>query len=560
MSRIARLSIATANQIAAGEVVERPASVVKELIENALDAEARRITIECQDAGKRLVRVTDDGAGMDRHDAVLSLERHTTSKLREIHDLDSLKTLGFRGEALPSIAAVARVEILSRPRQEMEATGIEVEPGSEPNVRQCSGPPGTSVSVRDLFFNVPARAKFLRSAAQEMSHIVDATMRLALSHPHVSFGLLHQGKMVLSTSGSGKTQNALAEVWGADRVQGMLPIEWESPEGVVIRGFAGSADAATGHRRYQFYFVNGRAIRSAPLRYGVDQAYQGILPSGRFAPMLLLVQLSGSMVDINVHPAKWEARFWNDRAMQDMVTEAVRGALGEPYRRPPSRGEWSASSSWRGESHPEGAHMAQRVQEPLFSPYSTPWEEQTRWEWLGQAHQRYILGYDGQRIWMIDQHAAAERICYLKLSEAQRSVAQMLLEPETVELGQAQHQMTDDCLQILRQMGFEVESFGPRTLLVRAIPAPLSGVPVRQLVTDAMERLGQHKGMWGLQEARLALAACHGSLRSGQRLSQVEMHALIRELLATDPPFVCPHGRPVMIEIGEDELDKKFGR
>ncbi len=562
MSRIIRLDIATANQIAAGEVVERPASVVKELVENALDAEARRIVIQCHDAGKALIQVTDDGIGMSRSDAALCLERHTTSKLQAIEELEHLTTLGFRGEALPSIAAVARVEILTRPHQQLQAIGVTSEPGEQAQIRECPGPPGTSVTVRNLFFNVPARAKFLRSSAQELSQIVDTTTRLALSHPRVSFRLLHHNKVALSTSGSGVVKNALAEVWGADRVEGMLPIEWRSPEGVCIKGFAGSAEVATGSRRYQLSYVNGRTIRSGPLRFGVDNAYQGVLPSGRFAPVFLLVELPGSMVDINVHPAKWEARFWNDATIRAMVTEAVRDALGQPYRRFSPRVEHRGTGGWKDEPAFDVNSPAVTVQEPLFSPLLTQDQEtETRWEWLGQAYHRYILGYDGQRLWAVDQHAAAERICYLKLSSSQRAVAQMLLEPEMVELGQEQAHVTDDeKLEVFRQLGFDVEVFGQRTLLVRAIPAPLSGVSVRQLVIDALERLSDHKGGWGPSEVRLALAACHGSLRAGQKLSQVEMHSLIRELLATDPPYVCPHGRPVMLELGDDEMDKKFGR
>ncbi|HAI21358.1 MAG TPA: DNA mismatch repair endonuclease MutL, partial [Clostridiales bacterium UBA8153] len=401
---IRRLDEETIGQIAAGEVVERPASVVKELVENALDAGARRVVVEIEEGGKRSLRVTDDGTGMSGADALLALERHTTSKLRTIHDLEAIATLGFRGEALPSIAAVAVLEILTRTREALTGTRVLARPGQLPEATAAACAPGTQVKVTELFSNLPARAKFLKTPGSEASQVAEVVTRLAIAHPHVSFRLHHGAKRLVQTAGGGALEQTLAEVWGPERAGGLIPVAG-GQGGVKVHGVVGTARQSTPSRHYQLFFVGRRWIKSPSLRFALDEAFQGVLPAGQFAPAVILVEPAAGSADVNVHPAKWEVRFRDERLVRAAVTGAVRAALGLPRTRAPVQ-EWTPPGAVRDLS----AGSLALVWEPV-RPAATG-----EWEVLGQVFGSYILAVEGSRLFIIDQHAAAERACWRRLA------------------------------------------------------------------------------------------------------------------------------------------------
>lgn len=544
---IRRLDEDTIGQIAAGEVVERPASVVKELVENALDAGARRVVVEIEEGGKRSIRVTDDGTGMSRNDALLALERHTTSKLRTIHDLDDIATLGFRGEALPSMAAVAVVEILTRTREVLTGTRMVAQPGHPPEAAAAACAPGTQVKVTGLFSGLPARAKFLKAPGSEASQVAEVVTRLAVSHPQVAFRLHHGAKTLVETSGSGSLEQTLAELWGPERAGGLVPVVG-GQGGVKVRGVVGNARQGTPSRHYQLFFVGRRWIKSPLLRFALDDAFQGVLPAGQFAPAVIIVEPAPGLVDVNVHPAKWEVRFRDDRLVRAAVTGAVRDALGPGARSPVER--WNLPAAARELA----ATSLALVWEPV-QPAATG-----EWEVLGQVFASYIVAVEGSRLLIIDQHAAAERACWLRLAAASVP-SQTLLQAAVVELTPAQLACWEEYRPELEQLGWQVEPFGPASVLVRALPAPLAPLLPGQLLPEVLERLG--RGMPGLtrtEAARRALAACHGSLRAGRRLALGEMRALVADLSGSIPPYTCPHGRPVVWELGRTDLERRFGR
>ncbi|MEW6522078.1 MAG: DNA mismatch repair endonuclease MutL [Bacillota bacterium] len=546
---IRRLDEFTISQIAAGEVVERPASVVKELVENSLDAGARRVVVEIEEGGKRTIRVTDDGMGMSREDALLALERHTTSKLQTLADLEDMSTLGFRGEALPSIAAVAVLELLTRPRELLTGTRVTSRPGHPPQASAAACAPGTQVRVSDLFSSLPARAKFLKSAGAEASQVAEVVTRLAVAHPDVAFRLQHGAKTLVETSGQGSLKHTLAELWGRDRATSLLPVEGGA-DGVTVRGLVGSARLATPSRHYQLFFVGRRWTKSAVLRFALDDAYQGVLPAGQFAPAVVMVELAPGLADVNVHPAKWEVRFRDERQVRAVVTAAVREALGHRSGLPahsqiPPAGIREESAAALALAWPEPAGLAGQA---------------GRWEVLGQVFASYILAWDGTNLLVIDQHAAAERTCYQRLAGTVVP-SQALLQAEPVELTPAQLACWEGYREELEHLGWQVEQFGPRSLLVRALPAPLGDSAPSAILPDVLERLrGGQPGVPRAEEVRRALAACHGAVRAGRRLSLWEMQALVADLVASPRPYTCPHGRLVVWEVSRAELDRKFGR
>jgi DNA mismatch repair protein MutL len=544
---IRRLDEHTIGQIAAGEVVERPASVVKELVENALDAGARRVAVEIEEGGKRSIRVTDDGTGMSGDDALLALERHTTSKLRTIHDLEDIATLGFRGEALPSMAAVAVVEILTRTREALTGTRVLARPGHPPGAAPASCAPGTQVRVTELFAGLPARAKFLKTPGSEASQVAEVVTRLAVSHPHVAFRLQHGAKLLVETSGGTSLEQTLAQLWGPERAGGLVRVAG-GQGGTKVHGVVGTARQSTPSRHYQLFFVGRRWVKSAPLRFALDDAFQGVLPAGQFAPAVITVEPAPGLVDVNVHPAKWEVRFRDERLVRAAVTGAVRAALGTEAR-PPVPG-WTPPATVR-----EAATAALAlVWEPV------PAAAAGEWEVLGQLFASYILAVDGSRLLIIDQHAAAERACWRRLAAA-AVPSQTLLQAAVVELTPSQLAGWEEYRPELEQLGWQVEPFGASSLLVRALPAPLAPLLPGELLPEVLDRLG--RGMPGLtrvEAARRALAACHGSLRAGRRLTLGEMRALVADLSSSMPPYTCPHGRPVVWEMGRADLERRFGR
>lgn len=561
MSRILLLDRAVADRIAAGEVVERPASVVKELVENSLDAGARTITVEIEQAGLRLIRVSDDGGGMVPEDAPLSVQRFATSKIATAEDLERVATYGFRGEALPSIAAVSRLELATRQADAESGTRVSVVGGAPPVVTAAGAAPGTVVTVRDLFFNTPARRKFLKSPAREFALITEAVQRLALAAPEVTFRLRHEGREVLIYPAAAP-QERLAQVLGRDLASAMARVGGGSaaPGGVIVAGWAVRPEGTRPARTLDYVSVNSRPIRSRLVSRAVLQGYAELLPVGHFPVAVISLDLDPASLDVNIHPRKLEVRFTDEHRVFATVTRAVREALLGPEalrhipQAPPDR--------MRLPEAPGTVAMAAGVAEavPFYPPGPGPLPPMRL---LGQILRTYLVAEVPGGLVLIDQHAAHERILYERLlrdaTNGQGS-AQMLAVPVPVDLSAAEAGVLDELLPASARLGFTLEPFGGSTLLVRAVPAALVRQPPEAIVRRALAALIEPRdGDEAMQ--RLAIAtACHTAVRAGDVLTAEEMAALLRDLAATEDPFTCFHGRPTMVRVSREALDRWFLR
>ena len=598
------LSEQVANQIAAGEVIERPASVVKELIENAIDAGATSIHIEIRGGGRRLVRVADDGSGIPAEEVELAFARHATSKLQTIDDLTHITTLGFRGEALASIAAVAHVTVQTRAEGEEVGTRLRLEAGRVARHEPLGHPRGTTISVENLFFNVPPRLKFLRSEATERKHIGDLVTRYAMAYPRLRLALESDGRLSFRSSGNGSLYDVLIEIYGLETAQAMLAVgegtaeavttnltakavtaNSHYPEAVSVWGYASRPDMHRATREHITLFVNGRWIQDRGLIFAVEQAYHTLLPADRHPLAVLCVALPPEQVDVNVHPTKSEVKFQHRDQVFRAVQRTVRQALVAQAPIPEVRraaGPW-AEQGW-SDRHGVlvGAGAAQAALDlarPAGDGAIGRWQPQVPTEGqerlpvlrvLGQLAQTYIIAEGPEGMYLIDQHAAHERVIYEQLLARQAGVAlavQDLLEPLPVELTPAQADELGTWLEPLREMGFQVEAFGGHTVLVRSVPAVLARVDVRQALTSILDELAQGEdalpstGRLLDPDARLAAAACkRGATKAGQTLAVDEMQALIARLEQTAAPRTCPHGRPTMILLSQAWMQREFGR
>ncbi|MBE0467462.1 MAG: DNA mismatch repair endonuclease MutL, partial [Candidatus Desulforudis sp.] len=518
MARIRVLAEDIASQIAAGEVVERPASAVKELVENALDAGGRIIRIEVTGGGLEQITVIDDGCGMDRTDAELAFQRHATSKISAVSDLDSVCTLGFRGEALPSIAAVSRFVLRTRPADSTEGTVVRVEGGRILGIGVAGGPTGTSVTVSDLFYNTPARKKFIRSAAKEQAAISETVGRLALSRPDVGLRLASNGREVLATSGLGDLLDTVAAVFGGGLAREMLPVGLEAP-GMAVFGYVGRAGVSRSTRRHQVFFVNGRHIRSPYLAAAVDEALHSVLPPGRHPVLVLELKLDPLLVDVNVHPAKHEVRFSRMREVFLLVRQAVRQAVGRgpngwatvgcsPPLRPsrPVFGEASVTAEppWQLAFNPE-AEIQEEPEAYAGFPDLEP---------LGLLPPTYLLARGADGLYVVDQHAAHERILFERFLDVLGvSGGRQVVVPTTVGLRGRDVQALEEYGAFLSQAGFEVELFGEDSYLIRGVPAFLGPYPGGEetLLRDVLERLAGEKpaDREAFSRVLAAVLACH---------------------------------------------------
>ena len=600
------LSEQVANQIAAGEVIERPASVVKELIENAIDAGATAIHIEIRGGGRRLVRVADDGCGIPGAELELAFARHATSKLQTIDDLTHITTLGFRGEALASIAAVAHVTVQTRAEGEEVGARLRLEAGNVARREPFGHPRGTTVSVENLFYNVPARVKFLRSEATERSHIGSLVTRYAMAYPRLRLALENDGRLSFRSSGNGSLYDVLIEIYGLETAQAMLAVGEEPqtaegvtmagtakavttnghyPEAVSVWGYASRPDTHRATREHITLFVNGRWIQDRGLAFAVEQAYHTLLPADRHPLAVLCVTLPPEQVDVNVHPTKSEVKFQHRDQVFRAVQRTVRQALVTQAPIPEVRraaGPW-AEQGWsdrHGALVGAGATQAALdLARPAGDGAIGRWQPQAPavgqerlpvLRVLGQLAQTYIIAEGPEGMYLIDQHAAHERVIYERLlaREAGASLAvQELLEPLPVELTPAQAGELGGWLEPLREMGFQVEAFGGHTVLVRSVPAVLARVDVRQALAGILDELAQGEdalpapGRLLDPHARLAAAACkRGATKAGQTLSVDEMQSLIAQLERTTSPRTCPHGRPTMILLSQAWMQREFGR
>ncbi len=587
------LSPRVVSKISAGEVVERPASVVKELIENAVDAGASEIRIEIRQGGRRLVRVSDDGCGIPQAEATLAFARHATSKIASEEDLSRLTTLGFRGEALASIAAVAQVSMVSHAKGEESGTLLRVEGGDVVHCEKHGGRTGTVLTVENLFYNTPARLKFLRTEATESTRIVELVSAYALAYPELRFHLTDNGRLVLQTSGSSRLADVLVTVFDLETTQQMLEVhalehalrvEQDSqaplPQSrIEVTGFVGAPSLHRATRNYQMFFVNRRWIQDRSLSFAVEEAYRTLLPAGRHPVAVLSISMPAADVDVNVHPTKREVRFREPREVFSAVQRAVRRTIvGQaPVTPAPSQptpilpGESGGRqtipfrSGWQpGAGRVQMALEAQRtldVTQPGVD--NVPMLERLPMlRVLGQVRQAYIIAEGPDGLYLIDQHAAHERILFEQLQTEQNAMSvssQTLLEPLTLELSPQQRGLLEPMVQQLAAFGFDLAAFGGETYLIRAIPAALNPEQARAVVTELLDATVEGAEA-STSHAALSIIACHSAVRSGQTLTLEEARELIQQLEKTASPYTCPHGRPTMIHLSSIQLEKSFGR
>jgi DNA mismatch repair protein MutL len=577
--RIRRLPEGIANRIAAGEVIERPASVVKELAENAIDAGASRIDVVFRDGGRTLIRVTDDGMGMNREDLDLAVERHATSKLAD-DELIDIRTLGFRGEALPSIGAVSRLHIVSRARDAREAWTIAVEAGRKSGVSPSALGKGTVVEVNDLFFAVPARLKFLRSPRAETAEAADVVRRLALAASDVAWSFTSEERILIDFPADSDPGRRIARVLGDDVAQNAIALAARRGD-VAISGLASLPGYHRGHGTQQYFFVNGRPVRDRLLAGAIKGAYADVLTRGRYPVVALFLTCPPEFVDVNVHPAKAEVRFRDPALVRSLIIGTIREALAGSGR-PSSALSGEAVSAFR----PERAQPSARERLQSFSGFAPsgfaepsaplaidapPIADENGTEHpLGapraQFHENYILAQTDDGIIIVDQHAAHERLVYerMKMELGSSGIAtQPLLIPEVVDLDASAVERVAGSIDVLARAGLVLEPFGESAVLVREIPAALAGAGLAPLVKDVADDLAELAHSAGVEERLhhiLATAACHHSVRSGRRLKPEEMNALLREMERTPNSGQCNHGRPTYIELRLADIERLFGR
>ena len=590
--RIRRLSRDLVNRIAAGEVVERPASVVKELVENAIDAQSSRIEVTLEDGGKRLIRVVDDGIGMSPADLALAFESHTTSKLNQPDDLFCIDTLGFRGEALGSIASVSKCRAVSRERGAAEAASVECAGGRLGEVRACGAPEGSIIEVRDLFFNIPARMKFLRTTATELRHAVEAFTRLALPHPALGMTLLHKSRQLLRLTSSNSQRERIGAIFGDEFCSRLLSVHSES-SAMIVTGLAtppGEGQASSA----QYIFLNGRFIRDRAIRRAIAEAYRSRIMRGRFPGVFLFLQIDPARVDVNVHPTKVEVRFRDSGAVFAQVLTAIEKALssaapatGQPSQpvAPAARGEnmrKAIAEFFKRDAHRSDTAHKRAAGKPATAtrPAVTPAifkpsaaepaeglkvEQPMRSRVFCQLHDAYIVEEVDDGFAVIDQHALHERILYEELKErvSLSSVPrQRLIVPDLVDLRPADYVRVMEMKEALLKMGVEVEPFGEKTVAVHAVPHMAGEVNPRELlleiVSEARETLSDRPS--DREERLLRVIACKAAIKAGQRLTHSQIEALLEQRDRVGPEPVCPHGRPTSLKFELRDMEKQFRR
>ncbi len=588
MGVIAVLPESVSSKIAAGEVIERPASVVKELVENSIDADATRIDVHLEDGGRKLIRVADDGVGMGPDDLEAAFLSHATSKLRTSDDLFHIATLGFRGEALWSIAAVSHARIVSRPRGAATGWEIEARGGAIGRARECGAAEGTIVEVRNLFFNTPVRCKFLRSTPTEMSHVTQTLTRVALAHERLHFTLTHNAARVLSLPPCQTLRERVAAFFGQELADNLLEVDL-TDEKLAVRGLAGKPEDARGNTKAQYVFLNGRYIQDRAVSHAISQAYQGLLPARRYPVLFLFLDIEPSEVDVNVHPTKVEVRFRRAQVVHSQVyaalTQALRQAdlIRSAHVPSPTPAAEDARRERREEIKQSLAEFFERqarrqprldfgpprpaarpAGEPAAQPSPPPVTSKTAP--FFQVHGSYIVEERPDGVNIIDQHALHERLLFERFKrqrERAELVKQPLLTPEMVELTPDEFFRVMALKDQLAELGVEIEEFGGRSVIVRAAPAALNHAPPAELLKDLLaEAQEAEAGRAGesVEDALLKVMACKAAVKAGQRLSPQEIAALLEQRDAEPDSATCPHGRPHTIFLSLAELEKQFHR
>ena len=603
MSRIRILPDILANKIAAGEVVERPASVIKELVENALDAGGTRILIEIENGGRALMQVADNGSGMGHDDALLALERFATSKLHSDADLAAIRTLGFRGEALPSIAAISKLTLVTREADADHGVQVQVQGGKIVQVSEAGAPQGTLISVAQLFYNTPARRKFMKSAAVEMGHIADTVAAMALGSPQVHFKLIHNGREVKQWSKAGDPAGRAADVLALASKDELIALDGTQGE-MRLAGWVAPPRLARSTSRGTYVFVNGRRVRDRIVQHALFEGFHGRIMKGQFPLAVLFLHLPFDQVDVNVHPAKHEVRFADQRSVHALVQRTVAEALARAERRPlgrifsdeqPPRQTGEPLAAYKPfevaavatpgapaeapdgpEIHPAALSLADfddpspspsfesRPGMPTAAAQGSLWTARgfARATILGQFRGTYIICEDEEGLLLIDQHAAHERIVFERLVQGRPQVQQLLV-PETVEVGFAEAEMLEQLMPALAGIGLEIEPFGRNTFIIKCVPTLLDNQDLSRLVRALAEtsvEIGMKSGLDKIMESCRMLMACHNAVRAHQHLSDLQIRRMLEQLDQCANTAHCPHGRPIWIRWTLRDLEKAFGR
>ena len=642
MGKIAVLDQQTIDKIAAGEVVERPASVVKELVENAIDAGATQITVEIKEGGIGYIRITDNGSGMVKDDIPVAFLRHSTSKIRSADDLSGVSTLGFRGEALSSISAVAMVELITKTKENDLGSRCCIEGGVQKNLEEVGAPDGTTFIIRNLFYNTPARKKFLKSEMSEASAIHELLTHLAMSHPEVGFKVLIGGQMRIQTSGNGNLKDVIYHLYGRDVAMRLIEVDRE--EGPIhVRGFLGKPEISRGNRNYENYFVNGRYVRSKIIAKGIEDGYKTFMMQHRYPFVCLDIHMDGKMLDVNVHPTKMELRFSNQNLVYDLLERMTKDALSgrelipevtldgskkpaappqtlreqegtyqvrktaavpatsiertipsdqKPGQNVPLEKMWTTPEPPKEPVKPQDKNleyfmeqMRKRVEERYKTP-ETPAEGQPQQKpeqldlfdgkllskeaavhhiIIGQLFDTYWLVQYNDKLYIIDQHAAHEKVLYERLMKDLRNrtfQSQMLSPPIVLNLSMQEEELFLKYRSCFTDMGFEIEEFGEKAYAVRAVPANLPGVARREILMELLDSLSDITGSGNSESLmdKIASMSCKAAVKGNHQMSSMEAKALIDELLSLENPYNCPHGRPTIISMSKYELEKKFKR
>ena len=607
MSKIRILPDALASQVAAGEVVERPAALVRELVENSLDAGARHVEVHAQRGGAAMIRIVDDGNGMDREDAMLCLERHATSKIRTKEDLGAITTFGFRGEALPSIASVSRFRLATREKDALVGTEIEVNGGKLVAVRDHGGAPGTVIEARSLFFNVPARRKFLRTEPTEFAHVEQQVRLHAIANPHVTFTLTRDGEVVLHLPSTRDMLERIRGLAGDELASRLLNVEEHTIHGITISGYIGGPGMSRSNRQMQTTYLNGRPIEAASISYGLREGYHTALMKGQHPVTFLFIQMDPHGFDVNVHPAKKEVRFHDGNAVRDAISRAVSRTL-ENATKLPSGHSPSTRPVLALSTPPAGVPIERQEQlcmpatrtsaplkqasqdQPSIKPVEhvspptgssdtvpsgpdvlPPTEKPRRTEppdfrIIGVLQRLYVLMESDEGLVMMDQHAAHERVNFEKFRRALETggvPCQRLLIPITLQTTPRDADLLKQNLDSLSRLGIEIETFGPNIFKVEAVPSFLkTDDPAAWLdqVIEELSSLSAKSSSLRLSEDAIATTACRASVKSNDVLSIPELQALLKDLFDCEMPYCCPHGRPTLVQISTNELERKFGR
>ena len=661
MGKIAVLDQQTIDKIAAGEVVERPASVVKELVENAIDAGATQITVEIKEGGIGYIRITDNGSGMEKDDIPVAFLRHSTSKIRSADDLLGVSSLGFRGEALSSISAVAMVELITKTKENDLGSRCCIEGGVQKSLEEIGAPDGTTFIIRNLFYNTPARKKFLKSEMSEASAIHELMTHLAMSHPEVGFKVLIGGQMRIQTSGNGNLKDVIYHLYGRDVAMRLIEVDRE--EGPLhVRGFLGKPEISRGNRNYENYFVNGRYVKSRIIAKGIEDGYKTFMMQHRYPFVCLNIRMDGKMLDVNVHPTKMELRFSNQNLVYDLLERMTKDALSgrelipevtldepkkqmvmpekapqqvppvqtlrepertyqvqKPEQKVPLEKMWTTPEPQKQPVKPQNKNleyfmeqMRKRVEERYKAPEaSAPTEQRETTETvqstvpeqsatvpetpveekpprkpeqldlfdgkllskeaavhhviIGQLFDTYWLVQFGEKLYIIDQHAAHEKVLYERLMKDLRNrtfQSQMLSPPIILNLSMQEEELFLKYRSCFTEMGFEIEEFGEKAYAVRAVPANLPGVARREILMELLDSLSDITGSGNSESLmdKVASMSCKAAVKGNHQMSAMEAKALIDELLSLENPYNCPHGRPTIISMSKYELEKKFKR